>query len=143
MLGTAIPLPIKSAAAERVARPHDDDIALLRQGDPPQFGIPRLMVAYRKVGRTIDELPLPFSGIEADCGDPKSRRSGSRRGHCREYPGSECIVTTENPQGVLPLLGIRVGSVGEKSAGSLAYRGGNRSQGQSSRCQAHGSPGSN
>src|SRR5580658_110884 len=30
MLGTAIPLPIKSAAAERVARPHDDDIALLR-----------------------------------------------------------------------------------------------------------------
>lgn len=49
----------------------------------------RLLVAYRKVGHTIYELPLPFGGIEADCGNPQSGRSGSCRSHCREYPGGE------------------------------------------------------
>jgi hypothetical protein len=42
----------------------------LAKVDPPELRIGRLLIAYREIGRTLDELPLPFRGIEAECGKP-------------------------------------------------------------------------
>src|SRR5579863_3251659 len=63
VLGATVLIQIESAPAERVVGTHYDDIALLCQSDPPQLRVCRLLIAYRKIGHTLDELPFPFRGI--------------------------------------------------------------------------------
>jgi hypothetical protein len=70
VLGATVLIQSESAAAEWVVGPHHDDIAFLGQGDPPELRIGRLPIAYRRIGRTLDELPLPLRGIEVECGKP-------------------------------------------------------------------------
>src|SRR5580658_6740553 len=136
VLGAAVPIQVESAAAEWVAGTHYDDIVLLGQCEPPELRICRSLIAYRKVGRAVDQLPLPFRGIEAERGKPDAGRFGSRHGKCREHPGGQRVVAAENPYGVLPTLRIRVGSVGKESPGGLAHGRRNGSECQSSGSQS-------
>src|ERR1700751_3605225 len=143
VLRATVLIQIESAPAERVVGTHYDDIVLLGQSDPPELRVCRLLIAYRKIGRTFDELPLPFRGIEAERGKPDTGCIGSRDGKCREHPGGQGIVAAENPYGVLPPLRVSIWSVGQQSLGGLAHRGRNGSECQSAWCQSQRSAGSN